>query len=57
MPGKIRSKAQAAFLAIHSPGVLHELSGGSIPNFKSLPQHVGKRAMKGTFIPLRKRGR
>lgn len=41
MPGKIKSKAQQAFLAIHKPSVLHELSGGSIPNAKSLPQHVG----------------
>jgi hypothetical protein len=40
MPGKIKSKAQAAYLAIHNKPVLHELSGGSIPNFKSLPQHV-----------------
>ncbi len=42
MPGKIKSKAQAEYLAIHNKPVLHELSGGSIPNFKGLPQHVSK---------------
>jgi hypothetical protein len=41
MPGKIRSKAQAKYLAIHNKPILHELSGGHIPNFKSLPDHVG----------------
>jgi len=40
MPGKIVSQAQAKYLAIHNKPVLHELSGGSIPNFKSLPNHV-----------------
>lgn len=40
MPGKIKSKAEQAFLAIHHPDVLHELSGGHIP--KGLPEHVGK---------------
>ena len=38
MPGKIVSHAQQAFLAIHKPSVLHELSGGHIA--KGLPQHV-----------------
>jgi hypothetical protein len=40
----IKSKAEASFLAIHKPAVLHELSGGSIPNFKSLPKHAGRSA-------------
>lgn len=38
MPGKIVSKAQQGYLAIHKPGVLHELSGGHIA--KGLPYHV-----------------
>ena len=38
MPGMIKSTAQQAFLAIHKPKVLHELSGGHIP--KGLPKHV-----------------
>lgn len=44
MPGKIRSRAQQSYLAIHNPSVLHELSGGHIP--KGLPYHVGKKPAK-----------
>jgi hypothetical protein len=46
MPGKIKSTAQQAFLAIHRPGVLHELSGGHVA--KGLPYKVGKDG-KGPF--------
>lgn len=38
MPGMIKSKAQQAFLAIHKPKVLKELSGGKVA--KGLPNHV-----------------
>jgi len=39
MPGKVVSRAQQAFLAIHKPGTLKELAGGvKLP--KNLPQHV-----------------
>jgi hypothetical protein len=38
MPDKIKSRAQQAFLAIHNPKVLHELSGGHVK--KGLPYHV-----------------
>lgn len=51
MPGKIKSKAETAYLAIHKPSVLHELSGGSIPDYKSLPQHVGKTS--GMFAKMK----
>ncbi len=40
MPGKIVSKAQQGYLAVHNPKVLHELSGGHIA--KGLPYKVGK---------------
>lgn len=38
MPGKIRSRSEQAYLAIHKPNVLKELSGGKVA--KGLPQHV-----------------
>ena len=38
MPGKIKSRAQQSYLAIHNPKVLHELSGGHVA--KGLPYHV-----------------
>ena len=60
MPGKIRSTAQQAFLAIHNPSVLHELSGGHIA--KGLPNHVKgskfgnmKSALGGGGVTGRKR--
>ena len=44
MPGKIKSRAEQAFLAIHKPAVLHELSGGHVA--KGLPYHVGDKKTK-----------
>jgi hypothetical protein len=45
VPGKIVSKAQQGFLAIHNPKVLHELSGGKVA--KGLPEYVaGSKAKK-----------
>lgn len=39
MPGKIKSTAQRAYLAIHRPAILKELAGGvKLP--KNLPEHV-----------------
>lgn len=42
MPGKIKSRAQQAYLALHAPNVLKDLAGGEkLP--KSLPQRAPKR--------------
>jgi len=40
MPGKIVSRAQQGYLAVHNPKALHELSGGHVA--KGLPYKVGK---------------
>ena len=47
MPGKIKSTAEQAYLAIHRPAVLHELSGGHIP--KGLPHYAPKKGRLQTM--------
>lgn len=55
MPGKIRSRAQQAYLAIHKPNVLKELAGGQ-PVAKGLPQYAPKPTLNATLADkLRKR--